>query len=299
MGSATLPWFDLDNAAAYQRWRDWKCAQYPASFGALRVAVADPLALSTAERAALQDRLDRYNMAIYASRDDAARRYPVAIGEAFGLRRVDTNLGAAEDGVTEIEVKDSALHQRYIPYSSKPLSWHVDGYYNPPARRIRGMMLHCVSPAAMGGVNALLDIEMAYIYLRDIAPDWIRVLSEPDCLTIPANMVDGQEVRAAETGPVFSFDERGYLHMRYSARKRNIEWKTGTEEPVAALIELMHGKRQAAINDWIFRGTLAAGEGLICNNVLHNRTAFEDDPAAPRLLYRLRYLDRAPTRVLL
>ena len=30
----------------------------------------------------------------------------------------------------------------------------------------------------------------------------------------------------------------------------------------------------------------------IANNVLHERTAFVDDPDAPRLLHRARYLDR-------
>jgi hypothetical protein len=30
----------------------------------------------------------------------------------------------------------------------------------------------------------------------------------------------------------------------------------------------------------------------VCNNVLHDRAAFVDDPRHPRLLYRARYLDR-------
>jgi hypothetical protein len=33
---------------------------------------------------------------------------------------------------------------------------------------------------------------------------------------------------------------------------------------------------------------MKAGEGVICNNVLHNRTAFEDNENK-RLLYRARY----------
>jgi hypothetical protein len=32
--------------------------------------------------------------------------------------------------------------------------------------------------------------------------------------------------------------------------------------------------------------------GLVCNNVLHDRAGFVDDPAQPRLLYRARDLDR-------
>ena len=37
---------------------------------------------------------------------------------------------------------------------------------------------------------------------------------------------------------------------------------------------------------------LQPGMGLVGHNVLHERSAFVDDPAAPRLLYRARYLDR-------
>ena len=32
--------------------------------------------------------------------------------------------------------------------------------------------------------------------------------------------------------------------------------------------------------------------GLVGHNVLHERSAFVDDPPRPRLLYRARYLDR-------
>jgi len=39
---------------------------------------------------------------------------------------------------------------------------------------------------------------------------------------------------------------------------------------------------------------LAPGQGLICNNVLHNRTGFTDDmdKGIARLVYRARYYDR-------
>jgi hypothetical protein len=32
--------------------------------------------------------------------------------------------------------------------------------------------------------------------------------------------------------------------------------------------------------------------GIVAHNVLHDRSAFVDDPASPRLLYRARYCDR-------
>jgi hypothetical protein len=45
---------------------------------------------------------------------------------------------------------------------------------------------------------------------------------------------------------------------------------------------------------FIFRHRLAAGEGLLNNNVLHNRTEFTDavDKGVSRLIYRARYYDR-------
>ena len=44
----------------------------------------------------------------------------------------------------------------------------------------------------------------------------------------------------------------------------------------------------------MFALRVAGGQGLVCNNVLHNRSAFTDDPAPGlgRLVYRARYSDR-------
>jgi hypothetical protein len=38
--------------------------------------------------------------------------------------------------------------------------------------------------------------------------------------------------------------------------------------------------------------TLAPGMGILCNNVLHDRSGFVDAAATPRLLYRARYHER-------
>ena len=79
--------------------------------------------------------------------------------------------------------------------------------------------------------------------------------------------------------------------MRYSARKRNIIWTDDdiTTAAVNAIYEFL-----ASDSPWILRHRLQAGEGLICNNVLHNRTAFKDDEPGEqqRLIYRGRYYDR-------
>lgn len=49
----------------------------------------------------------------------------------------------------------------------------------------------------------------------------------------------------------------------------------------------------ASDSDWILRHRLQPGQGLICNNVLHNRTSFENgDADQQRLIFRGRYYDR-------
>jgi hypothetical protein len=282
--------FLLDSPTAYTRWRDGKLAGYPSSLEDLIVEILDPRRLSTAEHGAILDRCRRSNMAIYVSTtgEDADKDIIRRLGEQFGLTRLDHNRGADEDAVTSLKVQSDALHAGYIPYTDRPIAWHTDGYYNDLDRQIHGLVLHCVHPAASGGENALLDHEIAYILLRDRDPEHIRALMHPEAMTIPANVVDGKELRPEQTGPVFSVRPDGRLHMRYTDRKRNILWRDdpGTTAAVAALKEILHSELAYG-----FQGRLEAGWGLICNNVLHTRTKFEDGERS-RLLYRARYYDR-------
>ena len=284
----------LECAESYAVWREAKLHDYPATAEALRVEVRDPRALSEAERHKLLQLCRKTNMAIYASQLDglADKQIPRRLGEQFGLTRLDSNLLADEDAVTSLRVVPEKSGRGYIPYSNRRLLWHTDGYYNPPEGCVRAIVLHCVTPAASGGENALLDPEIAYLRLRDENPEYIRALMAPDAMTIPANTEEGGENRPAQTGPVFSVDPAtGSLHMRYTARTRSIEWKpdAATQNAVKALEQLLAGD-----SPHIFRYRLAGGEGLLCNNVLHNRTAFADDvdKGISRLLYRARYYDR-------
>ena len=213
-----------------------------------------------------------------------------AFGERMGISGIDQNLCAEDSGVTAITVKPTDTDHVYIPYTNRPLGWHTDGYYNSMDKQIRSLLLHCVTPAASGGANALLDHEMAYIRLRQANPEYVRVLMEPDVMTIPANIdKDGTVIRPDRHGPVFTIRSDGQLHMRYTARKRNIIWKQNAyvQQAVKLLEDFMNSD-----SPYIYRGTLQSGQGLICNNVLHDRSAFEDDGNHHRLLYRLRYYDR-------
>lgn len=285
--------FALDDDTAYRQWRENRLAHYPASAAELFVMIADPWALNPAEQAAVRERIRCCNMALYQIDPAIEDKSLVsAIGRQFGLQRLDSNLCADEDSITSLEVIPGGRKQGYIPYSNLPLSWHTDGYYNEPAQMIRAMVLHCAQPAAEGGENALLDHEIAYIHLRDTEPAYISALMAPDVMTIPPNIEQGVEIRGARSGPVFSIDERtGSLHMRYTHRMRNIEWKSDslTQEAVACLREFL-----ASDSPYIFRHRLESGQGVLCNNVLHNRAGFNDVPGhgQTRLLYRARYFDR-------
>lgn len=280
----------LTNPDAYFGWRDTKLADLPATPADLVVDIRDPRRLSDAEAAAILDRCRRWNMAVYRSAvgDEPDKEIPRLLGTRFGLHRLDRNPGADADAITAVTIQSDTRQRHYIPYTGRPIAWHTDGYYNSPRRQIHAFILHCVRPAAEGGESALLDPEIVYIRLRDRDPAYIRALMHAAAMTIPPNVVDGEELRPASTGPVFRSGACGRLAMRYTHRKRNIAWRDelATGAAVAALRETLDAEDTPAL-----RLRLEPGWGVICNNVLHARTGFGDADAA-RLLYRARYYDR-------
>ena len=281
--------FDINDTDSYQRWRDAKLAHYPQGLDALMVEIKDPRHLSAAEQDKLASIIRKTNMAIYVSAtgDDPDKDIVRRLGLQFGLRHLDHNMCADGDAISSLEQADEEPRTGYIPYTNRPIAWHTDGYYNELDKQIHGVLLHCVRPAKEGGMNQLLDHEIAYIMLRDKNPDYIRALEHPRAMSIPPNVVDGEELRGWARGPVFMRHNDGSLHMRYTHRKRNIEWRDDalTREAVDFLGQLM-----SADNPYYVEGTLESGWGLICNNVLHTRTGFEEN--SQRLLYRGRYFDR-------
>ena len=284
--------FDLQADAAYQAWRAAKLASCPVTAQDLVVDIADPRALTAAEKQSLLARCASANMVIYRSPvlgED--KNIPRALGKQLGLHQLDGNWLADEDGISPIAVSQPPGERvAFIPYTNRPIKWHTDGYYQPPERNIRGMVLHCVRAAAQGGISAVMDHDMAYMAMRDANPEWVRALMQPDAMTIPEREDDDGVARPAQSGPVFSVDgASGALHMRYTARTRSIEWHDDamTRAAVAFLTQLLDSN-----SPHIFRLQLQPGMGLLCNNVLHDCSGFTDDPVSPRLLYRARYLDR-------
>lgn len=288
----------------YPQWRDNKLAHYPVANQHLFVDISDPSQPSSNEINQLSILCQQYNMAFYRfnqhdekpknshnNHNEIQKKWVHNLAKKLGLNRLDKNICADEDSLTSIEVRENKGQHTYIPYTKRKLSWHTDGYYNTEEQKINSFLLHCVRPAQQGGKSFFLDHEMAYILLHEANPDFIHALMQPDAMTIPANILQGKVIRAAQTGPVFSFNTAGKLHMRYSARLHNITWKNDpiTQQATQFLQNLWQQDSPHMVTT-----TLQAGEGVVCNNVLHCRTAFEDDDSATqkRLLYRGRYLDR-------
>jgi hypothetical protein len=286
--------FSPGNTSAYKKWREWKLNRVAEGIEELIVEVNDPRQLSGPEYTALHRCIRRNNMVIYAgnSGTDPDKSIPRTVAERFGLRQLNHNWLADDDGLTSLTVNDDGEHPQYIPYTNRPINWHTDGYYNPNEAQVHGLMLHCVHRAARGGENALMDHEIAYILMRDENPDYIEALMQPDVMTIPPGTDMHGNLREAAIGPVFSINSQsGDLHMRYTARRRNIKWKEdkGTCEARTFLEKLLN----SGDSPYIYRGTLEPGMGLISNNVLHDRGGFSDMQGHPqRLLYRARYFDR-------
>ena len=283
----------LDNESVYQLWRESKVRAYENQVNTNIVEISGEYA-SEEELNFLIAACDKFNYVIYrlSDSDSGNKNFVRQTGLSLGLDRLDGNLCSDEDNISSIQVMNSGRQSGYIPYTDKKLTWHTDGYYNETSRTIRAMILHCVRPAESGGENLMLDHEMAYIQLRDENPQYISAFTELDVLTIPPNIENGVEIRGAQSGPVFSLDaQSNSLHMRFSARTRNIEWKNNslTQEAVACMNQLLEPN-----NPYVITYRMQAGEGIIANNVLHNRTAFVDSdlPEKARLLFRARSYDR-------
>lgn len=139
-----------------------------------------------------------------------------------------------------------------------------------------------------------MDCEIAYILLREESPDYIQAMMKMDAMTIPAGTDMFGNPRPDSIGSVFSITNEGFLHMRYTARKRNIIW-TDDEILTQALVyltKIMNDEK----SDFIFKGLLESGMGLISNNILHDRAAFTDSQTHKRHYYRARYFERIKCR---
>jgi len=280
----------LENEGEYQAWRARKL-KVRQEMSASRIFELDQQGrLSRSILPALRKQVAAYNFVVFQSASELDKPEFLALNRQFGLVELDANLGADEDRVTSLQVVgDADERARYIPYTNRAMNWHTDGYYNSFERRIDAFVLYCVNQAGRGGGNYLFDHEMMYLLIRDQSPAALAALMCNDMLRIPANVQQNRVIRAEESGPVFSLQAGScVLNMRYTSRPQNIVWKTDKRSTEALNLVreiLMAGSATVEVG-------LQPRQGIVCNNVLHGRQAFQDTPGQPaRLIYRARYHD--------
>lgn len=245
----------------------------------------------------LQTRCAQVNYAVYQVSEPSSDLEKVtsdlvSFAANFGLSLKEDHRSAGENGVVALTPSAEKSKKGYIPYTPRALNWHTDGYYNPSDTPIKAFLLHCHRPAESGGVNELIDPEIALMRMYEADPAMVEAFFHPEAMVIPANEEKNGTIRPASVGPVFFFDDvSGRLQMRYTARTRSIEWRE--DSATQAAVQWMH-EWLATDDPYKVQIKLKAGQGILNNNVLHNRTGFADDPEGSehRVMLRVRFHDR-------
>ena len=290
--SATTPFeYNLLTHSNFESWFEQKLLGYRQVLRNPLVEITNPRKLTSFERTALITAITRANMVIYRCRtpERVNQESILSLAAQLGLTRLDLDTTTNNQGLAELADQHIVTEKPSIPFSSAALNWHTDGYYYPTDQAIRSFLLHCERRADSGGCNLLIDHTVIYGLLRRRDPSLVTALTHPNAMTIPAHRSEqGTVIRPACAGPVFFATKDGALAMRYTSRQRHIQWQK-SELVRTALGQLREVLAQAS--DLVLQHTLEAGEGIICHNILHARSAFTDVTPHSRLLYRARFRD--------
>lgn len=272
----------------YQQWSKSKL-QFKSEKPSI-VKLDDLTFLSSNDLYLINEQIKRFNYCIYEVEHCADDNCISLLAKNLGLESLDTHLCASEDRVTILRDKPSHKDAFYIPYTNKPINWHTDGYYNPANQIVYSFILHCAQSAFEGGVSGLIDQDQVFVYLMEQEPRYISALMDPNVMSIPENKQNGVLLRPQTSTAIFSvLNKQHDVLMRYSLRKKNINFKQDelTQEALACLDECIRSNESIH-----YLHKLKPGQGVISNNVLHKRTAFEDKIGQERLYYRARYYNR-------
>jgi alpha-ketoglutarate-dependent taurine dioxygenase len=286
-------WHDLSQEGLWNDWREAKIRSFEASKGSRPVALdsfdaVQPEDLREIKRRCKTDNFALYRVVSQPSTVEATGDAIVRFAEKLGLDLSEEHRSAEYNGIVVLRTTSEQGKQGYIPYTAKPMNWHTDGYYNPSGRPIQSFILHCHEQAETGGENQLVDPEMAYLAMREANPAFVEALMQRDSMTIPENREGDGTIRPASVGPVFfPHPATGRLQMRYTARIRSIAWKDDgiTKEAADWLRGWLTSDAAMAVSV-----RFRAGDGVVNNNVLHNRTGFESVSA--RAVLRVRFHER-------
>jgi alpha-ketoglutarate-dependent taurine dioxygenase len=280
----------VSSADDYQFWRDEKLANATTNIENCLIEINNPKQLTQAEKNQITKLCSFNNFALFAIPEQHDYSSSIVnFNQQFGLNSFDNHLYAKDRGMAHITQSDKKDQAEFIPYTNQTIGWHTDGYYNAVENRIRAFSLFCISPAQSGGENQWLDHQMAYLLLREENPDVAKALTHPQAMSIPKHIVNGKVRRETSVGPIFFVDDKTQqLYMRYTQRKKNIKFHNSQEiKQAVAILD----KCLASNTPYHFKHTMNANQGLICNNILHKRSAFIDNKDKPRLMLRGRYFN--------
>lgn len=270
-----------NTAEDYKRWKDNKLAAFTKNLDELTVQITSPNAISKPEKSMVISLLENHNIVFFhIDRIKQTNKSTIKnFASQIGLSNYELDSQSDEDGLTEIkDIKTTEKLSEYVPYTTKELNWHTDGYYTDQKNSVLSWLLFCKTSAESGGINKYLDHEIAYILFNNISKR-LEDLMLDDACCIPENSITN---RKEVFNPVFMFKNKK-LHMKFSMRKKNIIWNNNSLKAIDVLKSIIKDSSQYHITK-----KLDTGMGVITNNVIHMRTAFTNSKNKNRLLYRLR-----------
>ena len=270
-----------NTAEDYKRWKDNKLATFTKNLDELTVQITSPNAISKPEKSMVISLLENHNIVFFHI--DRVKQTDKSTIKNFasqiGLSNYELDSQSDKDGLTEIkDIKITEKSSEYVPYTTKELNWHTDGYYTDQKNSVLSWLLFCKTSAESGGINKYLDHEIAYILFNNKSKRLEDLMLNDTCC-IPENSITN---RKEVFNPVFMFKNKR-LHMKFSMRKKNIIWNKNSLQAIDVLKSIIKDSSQYHITK-----KLDTGMGVITNNVIHMRTAFTNSRNKNRLLYRLR-----------
>jgi hypothetical protein len=274
----------------YLLWRDHRLQLQHAGNGATKTLISPALDDPDDAQALriLCDRVQDFGFALYQwhSDSDDPNRDVMTLHRHLSLQAHDRGVVQEADGLSLLTDLSGTAQGRFVPYTSRAMGWHTDGYYNAMDQSLRCFTLHCISPAQSGGALTLLDNRLMLIALFDADPELVALLSHPQAMSIPGNRDELGHDRPTRYSPVLFIRADGTPGAHFTTRTRHIAWRNAaTQEAATAMKSLID---QHA--DWHCSIRLQAGQGVITRNVLHRREAYTDHPDKPRKMLRGRYL---------
>ena len=265
----------------YKRWKDNKLETFTKNLDELTVQITSPNAISKPEKSMVISLLDNHNIVFFhIDRVKQTNKSTIKnFASQIGLSNYELDSQSDKDGLTEIkDIKITEKSSEYVPYTTKELNWHTDGYYTDQKNSVLSWLLFCKTSAESGGINKYLDHEIAYILFNNKSKRLEDLMLNDTCC-IPENSITN---RKEVFNPVFMFKNKR-LHMKFSMRKKNIIWNKNSLQAIDVLKSIIKDSSQYHITK-----KLDTGMGVITNNVIHMRTAFTNSRNKNRLLYRLR-----------